>query len=202
MPYLRSAAVGLTVPPRIERILMIGLGGGAFATFARTRSPQVVIDTVEIDPMVARVAVDYFGLEAGERLRLHVEDAVDYVAGEHGVYDYILLDAYDAKDLPEALVTHAFLSDVRDLLASDGVVVANIAVRSDYKARRVITKLAGLFTHCLRMRSTPSLNDVLLLTEAPLPPLATLEERLRPLAVDGETAQGMREHLRAAGPCL
>jgi spermidine synthase len=201
MPYLRSAAVGLAAPARLDRLLVIGLGGGAFPAFVQVHWPDAHIDAVEIDPVVARIATTHFGLEGGDTLRVHVQDAVEYVRKERTPYDYILLDAYDADDLPEALITHAFLSDVHELLAKDGVVVANIAVRSDYKARRVITKLSGLFEHCLRLRSTPSLNDVLLLADAPLPPSGELLARLDELSLDPDTRRGMREHLAAARDC-
>jgi len=202
MPYLRSAAVGLAVPPRLERLLMIGLGGGAFPAFVQAHLPRSRIDAVEIDPVVARIAATHFGLDAGDALRVHVQDAVEYVGDDHAAYDYVFLDAYDADDLPEALITHAFLSNVRDLLARNGVLVANIAVRSEYKARRVINKLTGLFDHCLRMRSTPSLNDVLLLADAPLPSPAQLRTRLDALRLDATTRLGMREHLASARDCL
>jgi len=48
MPYLREAAVGLAVPLKLERLLMIGLGCGAFASFVQARLPEVYVDAVEM----------------------------------------------------------------------------------------------------------------------------------------------------------
>ena len=122
MPYLRAAAVGLAVPARVQRLLMIGLGGGAFANFSQSHIPGVYIDAVEIDPVVAKIAQEYFAVSVGDKLKLHVMDAAKFVQQPHQPYDYILLDAYDADDIPDALVTRTFFRGVRANLASGGVV--------------------------------------------------------------------------------
>jgi len=198
MPYLRSAAVGLAVPLKLERLLMIGLGGGAFASFVQARFPEVYVDAVEIDPVVAQIAKNYFRLKETEKLRVHVADAVDFVKQRAAPYDYIFLDAYDADDLPLPLTTHRFFQDIHANLAPGGVVVVNIAISSDFKTRRLIERLSGYYDHCLQMRSTPSLNDVLLLSDAPIPAgekLSAWAEKL------GATGVGMRQHIDSAKDC-
>lgn len=198
MPYLRSAAVGLAVPPKLDRLLMIGLGGGAFASFVQARLPEVYVDAVEIDPVVARIAKDYFALTEAEKLQVHVVDAVDFVKQRKTPYDYIFLDAYDADELPLPLTTHSFFRDVQGNLAAGGVVVVNIAISSDYKTQRLIEKLSGDYEHCLQMRSEPSLNDVLLLSEAPFPTIGELSAWTETL---GNTGVGMRQHIESAKDC-
>jgi len=198
MPYLRSAAVGLAVPLKLERLLMIGLGGGAFPSFVQTRLPEVYVDAVEIDPAVARIAKNYFGLNETKKLRVHVVDAVEFMKQRKTPYDYILLDAYDVDELPLPLTTHSFFRDVRTNLAFGGVVVVNIAISSDYKTRRLIAKLSGYYGHCLQMRSAPSLNDVLLLSDAPI--LASKELNAWTEKF-GATGIGMRQHIESAKKC-
>ncbi|TCO72583.1 spermidine synthase [Chromatocurvus halotolerans] len=198
MPYLRSAAVGLAVPLRLERLLMIGLGGGAFPSFVQARLPEVYVDAVEIDPVVARIAKKYFSLKEAEKLRVHVVDAVEFVKQRNTLYDYIFLDAYDADELPMSLTTHRFFRDIRANLAPGGVVVVNIAISSDYKTRKLIGKLSGYYDHCLQMRSTPSLNDVLLLSDAPIPESHELIARVEKF---GATGIAMRQHIDAAKDC-
>jgi spermidine synthase len=198
MPYLRSAAVGLAVPRKLERLLMIGLGGGAFPSFVQARLPEVYVDAVEIDPVVARVAKEYFGLNETEKLRVHVVDAVAFVKQRRTPYDYIFLDAYDADALPMPLTTHSFFRDIRANLAPGGVVVVNIAMRSDFRTRRLIDKLSGYYDYCLQMRSSPSVNDVLLLSDTPIP----AREELKVWAEGfGGTGVGMREHIDSARDC-
>ncbi len=201
MPYLRSAAVGLGVPVSLKRMLVIGLGGGAFPSFIRALFPEVQIDAVEIDPVVARIAKEYFDLKAEDRLQVHVVDAVDFVKQPREGYDYILLDAYDADDLPDALVTHVFLGDVHASLSTGGVAVVNIAITSEDEASRLIDKLTGFFKSCLHLRSEPSLNDVLLLSDAVLPGRAVLRERAEQLQTDEATTRGIVGHIDTARAC-
>ncbi|MEO1081680.1 MAG: fused MFS/spermidine synthase [Pseudomonadota bacterium] len=198
MPYLRSAAVGLAVPEQLERLLMIGLGGGAFASFVQARFPDVYVDAVEIDPVVARIAKTHFELAEGEKLRVHVLDAVKFVKQRETLYHYIFLDAYDVDELPLTLTTDSFFRDVRANLAPGGVVVVNIAISSDYRTRRLIEKLSGYYDQCLQMRSAPSLNDVLLLSDAPIPEGTELSAWTGEF---GTTGAGMRKHIESARAC-
>lgn len=202
MPYLRAAAVGLTVPTTVQRMLMIGLGGGAFASFAQAHIPTVYIDAVEIDPVVAKIAQDYFGVLVGEKLKLHIIDAVQYVQQSHHPYDYILLDAYDADQIPEALVTSKFFQAVRRNLASGGVAVANLAISSDRTSGELIRKLANHFNYCLHLRSPPRFNDILLLSQRPLPGVTELSEAALRFEAASESELGLERYARTAGPCL
>ncbi|MFK8043543.1 fused MFS/spermidine synthase [Congregibacter sp.] len=201
MPYLRSAAVGLAVPQKLERLLVIGLGGGAFPAFIRAGLPEVYIDAVEIDPVVARVAAEYFDVIEDNKLQIHIADAVDFVREDRPPYDYIFLDAYDADQLPDPLTTRRFFSDVKSNLAADGVVVANIAVKNHSKARTVARKLMGFYNSCLHLRSTPSLNDVLLLSDTPLPAQSELLAWAERSGDEDATWQGITDHIRAAKKC-
>jgi spermidine synthase len=202
MPYLRAAAVGLAVPTTVQRMLMIGLGGGAFANFAQAHIPNIYIDAVEIDPVVAKIAQDYFAVLVGEKLKLHIMDAVQYVQQSHQPYDYILLDAYDADQIPEALVTSTFFRAVRKNLASGGVAVANLAISSDRKSNALIRKLADHFNYCLHLRSPPRYNDIVLLSQQPLPVVTELSEAALRFEAASATELDLERYAQTAGPCL
>ena len=55
-PYVRMTLAGLLVQPEIERALIVGLGGGTVPLTLSELYPDAVIDSVEIDPAVVRVA--------------------------------------------------------------------------------------------------------------------------------------------------
>lgn len=202
MPYLRTAALGLGAVAQLRRVLMVGLGGGAFANYLQAKYPQVAVDAVEIDPVVVEVAREYFELVPGEQLRVHVMDAVDFVHGRRGSYDYILLDAYDADDLPEALLEERFLLDVKARLAPGGVTVANVAISGYYETRRVIRRFQRHYAHCVRLTSLPSYNDVLLLSEEPLPSARALSRLARRMETGPGTAASLARQIETLRPCL
>jgi predicted O-methyltransferase YrrM len=125
--YVRHALIGLALHGDPRRILMVGLGGGAFSTLVHRALPDATVDVVEIDPVVVTAARAHFGLREDARYRVHVADAADWVARGQGAYDYVLLDAYAGEEIPAALGTEAFFRAVAARLAPGGIVAINIA---------------------------------------------------------------------------
>lgn len=63
----------------LERVLVLGLGGGALCTYLHEKFPQLVIDGVEIDPMMETLAKKYFGFKQSENLKSHIADGLSFV---------------------------------------------------------------------------------------------------------------------------
>ena len=125
--YTRYALLGLAHHGAPRRILMVGLGGGTFTTLVHRALPDVVIDAVEIDPVVVTAARRFFDLREDARYRVHVADAVTWLATAREAYDFVLLDSYAGEGIPQALRTVAFFQSVGRRLAPGGVVALNIA---------------------------------------------------------------------------
>jgi spermidine synthase len=114
--------------PDPKRVLLVGLGGGSIPTALREILPDARIDIVEIDPAVTRVARRFFDFKDDARIRVDEMDGRVFVkrAGREGrQYDVVLLDAFDHEYIPEHLLTREFLTEVKALLAPQGVLVAN-----------------------------------------------------------------------------
>ncbi len=142
LPYVETSMVGLAFPePALQpgqgspsatprRALVVGLGGGSIPAYLLEAFPNVQIDAVEIDPVVADVAQTWFGLGPHPRLTVHVDDGRHFVETTQNRYDLVFLDAYggsaagDAVPLP--LTTHTFHAAVCELLRPGGAVVANV----------------------------------------------------------------------------
>jgi spermidine synthase len=121
--YLHLA---LAAKPDAERVLVLGLGGGAVTQRMWRDYPEVRIDSVEIDPVVVDVSRHYFGLTEDERSAVFVEDARRFVQTTDGTYDIVVVDAYYADALPFHLTTEEFFGEVKERLAPDGVVAYNV----------------------------------------------------------------------------
>jgi spermidine synthase len=113
---LATYALSATPP---KRALLIGLGGGAMVHALHAYDPHLELDVVEIDPVVVRLARQYFGVKALEssltpsaqldtskrqpqsrptpswKLRLFTEDGFKYLRRDlpHR-YDMIWMDAF------------------------------------------------------------------------------------------------------------
>ncbi|TQF11333.1 hypothetical protein FJV41_34770 [Myxococcus llanfairpwllgwyngyllgogerychwyrndrobwllllantysiliogogogochensis] len=124
--YTRMAMVGLAFVPRPQRILVVGLGGGAMPMFLRAVLPEAHIDVVDIDPDVVDVARRFFGFTEDARLKAHVADGRAFIEAKRPAYDLVFLDAYGPDSIPEHLGTVEFLAAVRARLTARGVVVGNV----------------------------------------------------------------------------
>ncbi|KAL3138167.1 hypothetical protein ABBQ38_005393 [Trebouxia sp. C0009 RCD-2024] len=89
------------------RALCIGLGGGSLPNFLSHHFPGLLVDAVELDPLVVTAATDYMGFPSHRpNMQLHQGDAADYILkavsevhqGHADPVDMVFVDAFDAND--------------------------------------------------------------------------------------------------------
>lgn len=164
--YLRLATIGpaLRTDGRpFRRALALGLGGGAWPRLLLHTDPRVLVDAVEIDPVVVDVARRYFFLPGSPRLQVTVDDAARYVVRNDVMtsrYDVIFLDAFSGDAMPEALSTPAFFLSLKRILTDDGVLMVNVALISEEAAAAVIARVAETFPGCSWARARSEENQV------------------------------------------
>lgn len=112
--------------PEIRRMLVVGLGAGSIPKRFVRDYPLVVIDSVELDPVVVEIAKQYFEVSEDRRHRITVLDGRQFIRRTESTYDLIVMDAYFAEGIPFHLVTREFLRQVKAHLTPGGIVVANI----------------------------------------------------------------------------
>jgi spermidine synthase len=127
VPYTRIMPVALLYPDKVQRILMIGLGGGSISTYLGRAMPDVQIDVVELDPGVVAAGKKYFGLQETDKVRFIESDGRVYLNRNKELYDLILLDAYRELGMPFHLLTREFYTLVKARLAPGGAVASNIS---------------------------------------------------------------------------
>lgn len=126
VPYTQVSMVGLAFVPRPERILVIGLGGGAIPMFLRAVFPEAHIDAVEVEAAVVEAAKLYCEFREDDALRAHVADGRSFIESSGPPYSLIFLDAYGPHSIPPHLATREFLGVARARLAPGGAVVGNV----------------------------------------------------------------------------
>jgi spermidine synthase len=125
-PYPPAMIAGLALAERVDRLAVLGLGGGTIPAFLRVHLPRCHIDVVEIDPVVADLARRFFGFAEEPALRLYLEDARRFLERAKIGYDAIIVDCADAGGTPPHLAAREFLLRARDQLSQGGVVIGNI----------------------------------------------------------------------------
>ena len=124
--YPNYMDIALALKPDAERVLVLGLGGGAVTKRWWRDYPEVSIDSVEIDSAVIDVSRRFFGLPEDSRIRVFNQDARRFVQTSSDTYDVVIVDAYYADSLPFHLTTSEFLGEVKERMAPDGVLAYNV----------------------------------------------------------------------------
>lgn len=119
----------LARPPR--RVLVVGLGGGVLPRRLLHDYPDVVVDVAEIDPEVARLCAEHFGLPDDPRLRVILEGGRQVIEAAAEPYDIIIVDAFFVHPTagyatPFELVTEEFFALAAEHLSAHGVLAFNI----------------------------------------------------------------------------
>ncbi|MCX6640632.1 MAG: polyamine aminopropyltransferase [bacterium] len=113
--------------PNPQRILIIGGGDGGTAREVLLHNTVQQVDMVEIDEEVVKVSRQFLpGLSCkldNPKVKLIIQDAVEFVKGLREVYDVVLVDSTDPIGPGEGLFSSAFYQDVLRSLNPGGIVV-------------------------------------------------------------------------------
>jgi spermidine synthase len=114
-----------------QRVLQIGLGAGSITKFLHRHRPAAELVVVEIDARVVETAQAHFRLPRDPaRVRIEIADGASYVAAAGPLFDWIVVDGFNARGLAGALDTRAFYRHCRSRLAPDGLFVTNLLRRT------------------------------------------------------------------------
>ncbi|HEY5626356.1 MAG TPA: fused MFS/spermidine synthase, partial [Nitrospira sp.] len=127
LPYSQLMVASLALVPEPKRGLILGHGGGSIAKWLAARWPELELDIVEFDPVVVRMAEEYFSYRAPPRHHVHVRDARAFLNHTDDVYDLIWVDAFARHMIPFHLTTKEFYSELRAHLTPQGVLAVNLA---------------------------------------------------------------------------
>jgi spermidine synthase len=112
-------------PEDVRRVAIVGLAAGTTARQAADVFPNVVIDGFEIDPKIAEIGKEYFGMDI-PNLNVIIRDGRWGLSSSKEKYDLICIDAYRSPYIPPHLTTQEFFRIAADHLTQDGTLVLNV----------------------------------------------------------------------------
>jgi len=128
----------------MKRALIIGLGGADIARKIEMCYPDIVMDVVEIDPAVIRIARDYFFWKPSRNVTAYSMDGRSFVnlqvVTKAQPYDWVIVDAFDNDFVPFHMTTVEFYKVLRRVMAPDGVLAVNTRIDHElysYQARTI-----------------------------------------------------------------
>ncbi len=168
LQYIPLTVAGLALAGGLERGAVIGFGAGTCTLVWHGLAPRMRIDSVDIDPVVAAVAVTHFGFVPDALLPIHVMDGRRFVRDlPPRALDVVLLDAYGSGDAPDHLVTLEFYRELRQRMAPGGVVMANMVADLDETLADQIRTFREAFQVVYRLETPTDGNVVLIGTDGP-----------------------------------
>lgn len=124
--YTQYATAGLAYTRKLERAVVIGMGGGRTTWYLAHYLPNTQVTAVELDPEIVKIAGKYFDVHEGGNLKIVTRDGRIYMRRTKEKYDYIAVDAYRGAFVPFHLLTREFYELLETRLEPGGVVVQNI----------------------------------------------------------------------------
>lgn len=151
--YLRGFSLIPGFRPDARRLLMLGVGGGALRVLLDSEEYQFTM--VELDPLVAAAARDWFGtIPDGEPI--HVGDVRPFVRRANETWDVAVLDVCGSDLMPEHLSTVEFFREVKRVLTPGGLLAMNSIGPTDGRSLASLHRtLAAAFTHVLGFPTNP-----------------------------------------------
>ena len=127
--------------------LVLGLGCGKSAHLFEELFPRASVDFVEIDDAVIYAAKNWFCLPERENFHYIQDDGYDFVlnlpAGK--VYDYIFLDIYKGKTLPQKFMEESFFRMLKEHVSEVGLVSFNVYPITLIKEQELDRKVKAIF---------------------------------------------------------
>lgn len=128
MYYDYALAAPVLAGGRDLDVLVLGMGTGTFASACARFFPETRIMGVEIDERITDLARRYFGLP--EAIPVVTYDGRAFLAADAGLYDVIMVDAYQDITIPFQMSSVEFFGLVRAHLKAGGVMVVNMNMRA------------------------------------------------------------------------
>ncbi len=149
-------------PNDINRILLLGLGGGAVVRQLQTLASFSTLDAIEIDPVHIKIAKQWFGV-THKNINVRHADAIKWVKNNSGQqYDIIIDDLFghdEGEPLRAQPLTQAWIRALRHSLTPAGILIVNCVSRAE-----LMSALNGFykqgFLHAYRW-SLPEYDNVI-----------------------------------------
>ena len=127
LAYTQWMATALLLHPRPEKMLLIGLGGGALPHFLLHHHPEARIDVVEKERLVIELAHGFFRLPRCPGLRIVNQDILSFLQTDPACgYDLAFLDIFGPGVMASALYEPRLYRLLLARMNPEGVLAINL----------------------------------------------------------------------------
>ena len=144
----------------VNRVLILGVGGGTVVGLVTELWPEAQIVGVEIDPVMITLGKKYLHLDT-KQVKIIEADAEKWLSQDKDKFDLVIVDLYRGRRVM-GVDKAKFLKQLRQRLARGGIAIVNLLQIKETRDqnKKLIDKLKLIFTHAQEVK-TPA-NRLLL----------------------------------------
>lgn len=168
------------LPSDATRVVHVGGAGLTLARYVAATRPGTGQVVLEPDEELTALVRERLPLRRGSGIKVRPVDGVGGMAALRDDHAHlVVVDAYDEGEVPEDVVSPAFLADVARVLAPGGLVLVNLADKAPFRrARDVVARLRAAVGPVVLSAEPATLRGRragnLLLVAGAVPPLEAL----------------------------
>lgn len=149
---------------QITNCLILGLGGGTLINILEKTYSGIEITVIEIDPVMIKIAEDYFRIKSNSFLNIIHADAFRWVGeSRSSKFDLIIFDLYLGTKNPVKASYKSFLHDLKKLLDTDGFILYNRHFQNDPQDFKILKKYCQEIFRTVELILTCPFSRILLL---------------------------------------
>jgi spermidine synthase len=115
-----------------KNVLILGFGVGSVASILKDElNKNCSIKGIEKDPIILDIGNKYFDISRFKKTDILVKDAYEYVCSCNEIFDLIVFDIYIDNKIPSVFEHKEFLSTLKNLVSTNGLLVFNKDVNNE-----------------------------------------------------------------------
>lgn len=134
LPYINYFLIPYLLNPKIEKILLIGMGSGKIINdyeflFDNLKS----IDVVDLEENIEEIATKFFDFKASTKFNFILQDGLTYLRTTKKKYDLIVVDVANNDGIDLRFLSEEYFSCIKKSLTKLGMFVSNMCASPDFK---------------------------------------------------------------------
>ena len=139
LPYINYFLIPSLMNPKIENILLIGLGSGKIVNdYEFVFENLKTIDVVDLEENIVDIATNYFGFKKSNKFDFILQDGITYLRNNKKKYDLIVVDVANNDGIDLRFLNDEYFKSIKKSLKKGGMFVSNICASPDFENKKNI----------------------------------------------------------------